>query len=143
MEGAQRNVNVRGIVRVLATLLVVALVVGIGISVYNAGVTAGLSEAAQQAAAGGEAIPVDRFGYAYGSPYVDGPGGWGFGPLFGILFFIFVTFLLIGVVRAAVGGRHGGPGHGGWGDRHHRIEELHRELHRREGGEAEQRPAGA
>ena len=35
----------------LASLLVVALMVGIGIGIYNAGVTAGLSEAAQQTAA--------------------------------------------------------------------------------------------
>jgi len=136
-------VNVRGIVRVLATLLVVALVVGIGIGVYNAGVTAGLSEAAQQAAAAGETVPVDPFGYAYGSPYVGGPGGWGFGPFFGILFFIFAIFLIMGLVRAAFGGRRGGPGPGGWGDRRGRIEEWHREMHRSEGVGGEQRSAGA
>ena len=135
--------NMRGVVRVLATLVVVALVVGIGVSVYNAGVSAGLSEAAQLAAASGEAVPVDRFGYAYGAPYINGPMGWGFGAFFGILFWILVVFLLIGLVRAAVRGRHGGRGHGGWGDRRGRIEELHRELHRAETGETGQRPAGA
>ena len=135
--------NVRAVVRVLATLVVVALVVGIGISLYNAGVSAGLSEAAQLAAASGEAVPVDRFGYAYGAPYINGPMGWGFGAFFGILFWILVVFLLIGLVRTAVGGRHGGPGHGGWGDRRGRIEELHRELHRAETGETGHHPAGA
>ncbi len=135
--------NVRPVVRVLATLVVVALMVGIGISVYNAGVSAGLSEAAQLAAASGEAIPVDRFGYAYGAPYINGPMGWGFGGFFGILFSIFVVFLLIGLVRAAIGGRRGGPGHGGWGDRRQRIEELHRELHRSEAGETESHPSTA
>ena len=67
--------NVRPLVRVLATLVVVALVVGIGISVYNAGVSAGLSEAAQLAATSGEAVAVDRFGWAYGAPYINGPMG--------------------------------------------------------------------
>lgn len=135
--------NVRPVVRVLATLVVVALMVGIGISIYNAGVSAGLSEAAQLAAASGEVVPVDRFGWAYGAPYINGPMGWGFGAIFGILFWIFVVFLLIGLVRAAVGGGRGGRRHGGWGDRRGRIEELHRELHRAEAGETGQRPAGA
>jgi hypothetical protein len=136
-------VNARGVVRVLATLVVVALVVGIGVSVYNAGVSAGLSEAAQLAAASGEAVPIDRFGWGYGAPYINGPIGWGFGGFFGILFSIFLVFLLIGLVRVAVGGRRGGPGHGGWGDRRARLEGLHRELHRGDAGETGQRPAGA
>ena len=126
-------------VRVLTTLLVVAIVIGIGAAVYNAGVTAGLAEQLQQAAASGEAVVAPYpYGYAPG-PYWHGPG------FFGIIFWIFGIFLFIGLVRAAVGwGRWGGRGHGGaggWGDRQSRMAEMHRELHRRE--TTDERPAGA
>lgn len=126
-------------VRVLATLLVVAILVGIGTAVYNAGVTAGLAEQLQQAAASGDAVVAPYpYGYGYG-PYWHGPG------FFGVIFGILGIFLLIGLVRAAFGGgRGGGRGHGGpggWGDRQGRMAELHRELHRRES--TEERPAGA
>ena len=127
-------------VRVLATLLVVAILVGIGTGVYNAGVTAGLAEQLQQAAASGDAVVAPcPYGYGYGGPYWHGPG------FFGIVFGILGILLLIGLVRAAIGGgRWGGRGHGGpggWGDRQSRMAELHRDLHRREA--ADERPAGA
>lgn len=135
--------NGRGFFRALATLLLIAIMVGIGVALYNAGVTAGLAEAARQAAAGGDPIPVNPYAWGYG-PYVHGPFGGGFG-FFGFLFAIFLVFIVIGLVRAAFGGgRHGGHGPGGgWGDRRDRIEQWHQELHRREGSEGEQRPAGA
>lgn len=127
-----------GFFRFLAFLLLIAVVIGIGAAVYNAGVTAGLDEAARIAASSGDPLPVPPYAYGYG-PYWHGPGGWG---IFGFLFLIFGIFLVIGLVRAAFGwGRWGGPrGPGGWGgrhdpDRHGRIEELHRELHRRDGDE--------
>ena len=128
--------------RVMATLLVVAVVIGIGTAVYNAGVTAGLAEQLQQAAASGDPVVAPYpFGYGYG-PYWHGPG------FFGIIFGILGFFLLIGLVRAAFGwGRWGGRGPGGhrgpggWGDRQSRMEELHRELHRRDA--TDERPAGA
>ena len=126
-----------GFFRFLAFLLLVAVAIGIGAAVYNAGVTAGLDEAARIAAASGEPLPVPAYGYGYG-PYWHGPGGWGF---FGIIFRIFGIFLVIGLARAAFGwGRWNGPrGPGGWdggsGARYERMEELHRELHRREAGE--------
>lgn len=135
--------NGRGFFRVLATLLLIAITIGVGVAVYNAGVTAGLAEAARQAAAGGDPLPLNPYAWGYGGPYVNGPFGAGFG-FFGFLFAIFLVFIVIGLVRAAFGGgRHGhGPG-GGWGDRRDRIEQWHQELHRRESGEGEQRPAGA
>jgi len=109
------------IVRVIAALLLVAVVIGLGAAVYNAGVSAGLTEAAQQAIASGDATPVvPVYGYGYG-PYVHGPFGWG-----------------------RWGGR-GPRGPNGWSGSH-RAEEWHRELHRRNGeasGEGDQRPAGA
>lgn len=125
-----------GFFRVFALLLALAIAVGIGAAVYNAGVTAGLAEAAQQAAASGDPLPVPPYAYGYG-PYWHGPGGWGF---FGIFFLVLGLFIVIGFVRMAF---HGGRGHGsgpggGWGgDRRERVEEWHRELHRREAGEGQ------
>jgi hypothetical protein len=131
-----------GFFRVLAALLLVALAIGIGAAAYNAGVTAGLAEAAQQAAASGDPVAVNPYVYGYG-PYAHGPFGWGFG-FFGFLFVLFMIFVVVGLARAAFGGgRHGGHGPRGWGDRRDRVEEWHRELHRRDSGEGEQRPAGA
>jgi hypothetical protein len=130
--------------RVIAVLLVVAVAIGIGTGVYNAGVSAGFAEAAQQAAASGDPIPLAPYGPGYGQ-YWHGFGGFGF---LWVVFWILGIFLVIGLVRAAFGwGRWGGgPGgtgrHGAWGDRRQRLEELHRELHRAETPNGE-RPAGA
>lgn len=136
--------NGRMIFRVLAALLLVAVAIGIGTVVYNTGVTAGLEEAARQAAASGDPLPVVPYGYGYGGPHAHGPFGFGF---FGIIFLILGIFLIIGLVRAVFGGgRWGGPGPrgpGGWGGRREMAEDWHRELHRREGSEGEQRTAGA
>lgn len=134
--------NGSGFGRVLAILVLVAIVAGIGVAAYNAGVTAGLAEAAQQAAAGGDPLPVNPYAYGWGGPYVHGPFGWGFG-FFGFLFALFMIFVIVGLLRAAFGGGHHRGGPGGWGRRGERVEEWHRELHRREGSEGEQRPAGA
>ena len=132
------------IVRVIAALLLVAVVVGLGAAVYNAGISAGLTAAAQQAIASGDPAPVvPVYGYGYG-PYVHGPFGWGF---FGIFFWILGFFLILALLRAVFGwGRWGGGprGPGGWGGRRSEMaEEWHRELHRRSGegsGEGDQRP---
>jgi hypothetical protein len=122
------------VARVLAVVLLVLVLVGIGTAVYNAGVSAGLTEAAVQAAASGDPVAVPPYGWGYGAgPYAHGPWGFGF---FGFLFGIFMIFLLIGLLRFAFGGwgrRHGGPGPGnGWGGRREMIEEMHRDLHRRD-----------
>jgi hypothetical protein len=136
------------IFRVLAVLLVVAVAAGIGTMVYNAGVNAGLDEAARLAVASGDPLPVPigyGYGYGYGGPYAHGPFGFGF---FGLIFGILGIFLLIGLLRAAFGwGRWGGrgpggPGPGGWGGRREMVEDWHREMHRRN-EEGEQRAAGA
>lgn len=134
--------------RFFLALLAIAIAVGIGAAVYNAGVTAGLAEAAQQAAASGDPVTVP-YAYGYG-PYWHGPFGFGFG-FFGIFFLILGIFLVIGLVRAAFGwGRWNGPrgprgpgGPGGWGgDRRDRVEEWHRELHRRDSGETQPSTGG-
>lgn len=122
----------------IAVLLLVAVAIGIGSAVYNAGVTAGMDEAARIAAASGDPLPVAGYGYG---PYWHGAWGFGFG-FFGIFFWILGIFLIFGLLRFAFGwGRWGGrgPGNGGpggWGARGGRremVEEWHRELHRREG----------
>jgi hypothetical protein len=131
-----------GFMRFVAFLLAVAVAIGIGAAVYNAGVTAGIDEAARLAASSGDPLPVPNYGYGYGGPYWHGPGGFGF---FGIIFLILGFFLIVGLARAAFGwGRWHGPrgGSGGWGGRHERMEELHRELHRRD-AEGAQPAAGA
>ncbi|MEO6579384.1 MAG: hypothetical protein ABIO99_10875, partial [Candidatus Limnocylindria bacterium] len=125
-----------------AVLLLVAVAIGAGTAVYNAGVTAGLVEAAQQAAAAGDPVTVVPGGYyGWGGPYAHGFFGFGFG----FIFWILGIFLVIGLVRGAFGrGRWGGPGGPrGPGGRGERVEEWHRELHRREGDEGSQRAAGA
>ena len=122
--------------RVVLALLAVALLVGIGAGVYNAGVSEGITEAARQAVASGDPVP-QAYAYGYG-PYWHGPfhGGFGF---FGIIFWILGILLIIGLVRAAFGwGRWRGPGGpNGWGGGRERMEEVHRELHRRDRPEGE------
>ncbi len=127
--------------RVMGALLLVAVVVAIGSTVYNAGVTAGLAEAAQQAAAAGDPVALPPYGYGYGyGPYWHGPWGFGF---FGFIFLFFGIFLVIGLVRAVFGwGRGGGPrGPWGRGGRREMFEAMHRDLHRGDGPDAE-RAAG-
>ena len=123
--------------RVLAVVLAVVVAVGVGTAVYNAGVTAGLAEAARQAVANGDPATVVPGGY-YGWGHY-GPG-YGFG-FFGVIFWILGVFLVIGLLRAALGrGRWGGPG-GGPG-RREGVEAWHRELHRRDGGHGQPSPSG-
>ena len=121
----------RTIFRVLAVVALVALVAVIGTSVYQAGVSEGVAEAARVATASGDPAPVV---YPYGHyGYGWGHGGWGFG-FFGIFFWILGFFLIFALLRAAFGwGRWGGGGPSGRGwDRGERIAEMHRELHRRD-----------
>lgn len=125
-----------------AFVLLLVVVAGVGVGLYNAGVSAGISQQLQQAVQEGQPVTV--------APYPYGPywhGGWGFGfGIFGILFWILGIFLIIGLIRAAFGWGRGGPG--GWDKGGHaygrgwyggdRVAEWHRELHRREdSGEAE------
>lgn len=108
----------------LAVLVLVAVAAGIGTVVYNAGVSAGLSTAVQQAVASGHPVPVAPYGYG-NAPYWHGGWGGGFG-FFGIIFWILRIILVIGLLRGALGwGRWGG--HGPRGDRPEMIEEWHRE----------------
>jgi hypothetical protein len=114
----------RTIFGVLAVVLVIAALAGLGTYVYNAGINEGLAEAARQAVASGEPVPVYP-GYGVGWGY-----GHGFGWGFGIIFWILGFFLILWLIRAAFGwGRWGGRGYGHGRDR---LDEIHRQLHERE-----------
>jgi hypothetical protein len=111
--------------RVIAALALVGLLAVIGISVYDAGVNAGLAQVGSDAVASGAPAPV----VYYPGPYYG--HGWGFG-FFGIFFWILGVFLIFGLIRAIFGwGRWGGP-RGGWG-RHDgprgHLDEWHRQAH--------------
>jgi hypothetical protein len=128
--------------RVLAALLLVIVLAGIGTAIYNQGVSAGLAEAAQQADGAEEVVTTNP-------AYMDGPFKAGFGVigfLIGTMFFVLLLVITLGLARAAFGmwgGGGRGPGGHGWSSRRDRIEEWHREMHRRDGPDGEQRPAGA
>ena len=150
--------NGRFFSRALAFVLLIVVVGGLGVLAYNAGVSAGITQAAQVVVQEGQ--PVTVVPYAYG-PYWHG-GGIGF---FGIFFWIIGFFLIIGLLRAIFGWGRGGWGRGGWGKYGYygpggpggpgasgapygseRVSEWHRELHRREesaGSDPDQRPPAA
>jgi hypothetical protein len=143
-SGETIDMNGRTIAGVLLALLIVGGAAAIGINAYNAGVTAGLVESGQVVVAPGQAVGPYVGGYGWGN------GGFGFFGFLGVLLFI---FLLIALVRAAIGGGRGrggwgGPGWGGPYGRHGqgpwdaRVRELHDELHRTGGpaGPAGQAP---
>jgi len=137
----------RTFVGVVLGLVFLAILGGIGVSIYNAGVTAGLAQSG--AVAGGAAAP-----YIYGYGAHAGYGlGFGFGFL-GLLFPILFLFLIFGLIRAAIfGGRRGwghgwqgGPGSDSWrSERERSMADLHRRMHEAEGTDPGSRggpPAG-
>jgi hypothetical protein len=124
--------------RFIALLLLVGLLAVVGVSIYNAGVSAGIATDVGNAIASGAPVPA---GYYYG-PYVGHPWGGGFGFGFGgFLIGIFFLFLFFGLLRAIVGrgwGHHGGGyakgRYGGWRDS---MSTWHDEQH----GKAPEAPA--
>ena len=122
----------------LAALLLVGVLIGTGTAIYNQGVSAGLN------AAGADGD--DAAGVRDDGPYIGDPVGFGVGHIVGLLFSVLLVVVIVGLARAAfaIGGHglHGPRGPGGWGDRRDRIEEWHREMHRRDVGGGEQTPAG-
>jgi hypothetical protein len=126
-----------GFFRFVALVLLLGLLAWGGVSIYNAGVTAGIAADVGSAIASGAPIPV---GY-YPGPYIGQPWGHGFG--FGsLLLGIFVVFLFFGLLRAAFGGSRWDGHHaerGGWTSHHDRrrdfLDAWHRERHA-EGPEA-------
>ena len=125
----------RTVFSVVLGLVFLAILGGIGVSIYNAGVTAGLAQTG--AVAGGAVAPYVHYGAWHA-------GFFGFGFL-GLLFPILFLFLIFGLIRAAIfGGRrgwghgdhgwHGGQGPDGWrSERERYLSDLHRRLHETEG----------
>lgn len=119
-----------GFFRFIAALLLVGLLAVVGVSIYNAGVSAGIASDIGNAIASGAPVPA---GYYYG-PYVGHPWGAGFG-FGGFLIGLFFLFLFFGLIRAAFGwGRWGGH-HGGYYDKgrrsrwHDSLGAWHEEQH--------------
>jgi hypothetical protein len=120
----------RTIARALLIVVLIGAAVGIGVTAYDAGVASGLAQTGQVAVT--PAYPV--------APYVG--YGWGFGHgfgFFGFLGMLLFLFLIVGLIRAAFGGRRGwgGPRGGGPGGRgdwrgsawESRAREIHDEWH--------------
>ena len=114
-------------------IIVIFLVVTTFVAFLSVAFNVGTNVAAE--VAGGDPT---RAAMPYGPHY-----GWGFFPLFGILFWVLALFLIFGLVRAAFGGprwRNGGP----WMDRRTMAEEWHRQMHADlERRDAEPRDPGA
>jgi len=115
-------------IRAVAALALIGVLVAIGVGVYDAGVSAGLTQQGAAAASGAPTV-------VYAGPYVG--HGWGWGPgfgFFGIFFWILGIFLIFGLIRAAFGfGRGGHRGWGGsygrYGDPRDHLEDWHRRAH--------------
>ena len=131
--------------RFIAFLLLVGLLAVVGVSIYNAGVSAGIGSDVGHAIASGAPIPAGYYG-----PYVGHPWGFGFG-FGGFLIGIFFLFLFFGLIRAIFGfgrwgGHHGrgygyGGGYKGWGDRHDGPRDFLDAWHKERHGETPEPPA--
>jgi hypothetical protein len=129
-----------GFFRFIAALLLVGLLAVVGVSIYNAGVSAGIATDVGNAIASGAPVPA---GYYYG-PYVGQPWGHGFG-FGGFLIGILFLFIFFGLIRAAFGwGRWGGYRGGGyskWGGHHDGPRDYLDQWHRERHGESPETPA--
>ena len=109
-----------GFLGLLVTIVIVAVV---GVIAYQAGWSDGFGQHVQQA--GTAATPAPGY-YPY---YSGGPHFFGFGWIFGLLFFFFIVWLF---ARLAFGfGRWGGRGWGYGGGWHQYRDERMREWHDR------------
>jgi hypothetical protein len=122
------------IFRFIAALVLVGLLAVVGVSIYNAGVSAGIATDVGNAIASGAPVPA---GYYYG-PYVGHPWGFGFG-FGGFLIGIFFLFIFFGLLRAVFGwgrwGHHDGGGYSKFG-RHGRWNEYMGAWHDEQHGKA-------
>jgi hypothetical protein len=127
--------NGRTILGVVLALVLVGGAAALGVGIYNAGIAAGLAQAAANEGTTPVVVPAYGYGWGWGGP------GFGFGGvLFGILGFLLLLLLIAGLFRAVTfrgrgPGRWGGPGEGPDRFRGSRWEsharELHDEWHRR------------
>lgn len=135
----------RFLVRLVAALALVGLLAVVGVNLYNAGVSAGLSDAGNAAIASGAPAVY------YPNAYIGHAWGPGFG-FFGFFVWILAFFLFFGLIRAAFGwGRWGGRGPGRWGEHGEHgergergprgyLDDWHRRAH--DEGESGSRPTG-
>jgi hypothetical protein len=135
--------------RVIGFLLVLGLIAGAGAFAYKAGMAQGVSQAPAvataiaQAAEDGQAVPPMMYSHGfvpYGNGYrMHGHGHFGFFPLGGICFGIFLLFFFFGFMKMMFFRRmrHGWGGHHG----HHRgpweggPSAMFNEWHKRAHGE--------
>src|SRR5256714_6951215 len=120
----------------LGLLVTIAIVAVVGVIAYQAGWSEGFAQNAPQA--GSTAAPAGYYPYYYGGPHF-----FGFGWIFGLLFFLFIVWLFFRF--AFWGARMGrGWGPGGWkghgGGVPPAIDERMREWHRQAHGEAPSTP---
>jgi hypothetical protein len=109
-----------GLLGLVVTVVIIAVV---GVIAYQAGWSDGFGQHLPAAGSTGAPAP----GYYY--PYYYGPHFFGFGWIFGLLFFLFILWLL---ARLAFGfGRWGGRGWGYGGSWRQYREERMREWHDR------------
>jgi hypothetical protein len=118
-----------GLIGLVVTAILIAIV---GVIAYQAGWSDGVAQHLQNAVA-----PDGGYPYPY---YYGGPHFFGFGWIFGLLFFLFVIFIFFRIARFAMwGGRGWGyGGHRRWGqpgEMPQGIEERMREWHQRAHGE--------
>ena len=137
--------------RVIGFLLVLGLIAGAGAFAYKAGMAQGISQAPAvataiaQAAEDGQAVPPMVYGHGF-APYgygygMHGHGHFGFFPLGGICFGIFLLFFFFGFIKMMFfrrmrhgWGHHGG--HGPWGKNWEGgVPPMFNEWHKRAHGE--------
>ena len=116
-----------GFLGLLVTIVIVAVV---GVIAYQAGWSDGFAQHLPEA--GAAAAPAGYYPYYYGGPHF-----FGFGWIFGLLFFLFFIWLLFRIAGFAMWGRRFGYG-GGW-KRHNgggippmfdeRMREWHQRVH--------------
>jgi hypothetical protein len=116
------------LVRASAIAVLAVAAAGIGYLIYDAGVAVGLAEAAGHAGASGDSgtgsTGAPHFGWGWGA-------GYGFG-FIGILVWILGIWLIAGILRSLLGSSRS-DGAGDLAVSRERLEELHRQLHDRDG----------
>jgi hypothetical protein len=118
----------------LALVVTVVIIAVVGVIAYQAGWSDGFAQHVPEA--GSTAAPAAYY------PYYYGPHFFGFGWIFGLLFFLFIFWLLARLVFGfGRWGRMGrmGPGYGGgWHQyRDERMKEWHDRVHSGQGGQSE------
>ena len=118
----------------LGLLVTIVIVAAVGVIAYQAGWTDGFAQH----------VPENATAAPAGYPYYYGPHFFGFGWIFGLLFFLFLAFIFFRIVAFGLfgGWRRGGWGYGRGMGHHHgggippAIDERMKEWHRQAHGDA-------